>query len=249
MANITINGCVNRATGEVIFEGAACDSGNYIGCIVRSGEHAGQVAIIVNEASCEDTYYGCIDRSTGQFKVEIPDNCCAVGCANCTGGTPYRVYLQLTGITICEPCFWASSNYYEKYNLLSDLNSLHTLTQDSYAGAECYWGTTLLARRRRWTNSTCSGVPTIDDEQTVDVRVWKSAPEQVTIAVWKYFTGPYTRVWFYVPWGAGDGNCFNPNITHNNSLTACYTYNDGYSGFRLARGGSARVSGSLMDFA
>ena len=83
MANKTIYGCVNRSTGAIKFAGEACDSGDYIGCIVRSGDHAGQVAISVVEANCDDTYYGCIDRDTGQFAVSIPNDCCELGnCCN-----------------------------------------------------------------------------------------------------------------------------------------------------------------------
>jgi len=81
MADITIEGCVNRETGVIIFVGEACDEGDYTGCIVRVGHpdyalHPDTVAVEVVEVDCDDTYYGCIDRSTGKFKVKIPDDCC-----------------------------------------------------------------------------------------------------------------------------------------------------------------------------
>jgi len=113
MANKTIYGCVNRTTGAITFAGEACDSGNYTGCIVRSGDHAGQVAVTINEANCDDTYYGCINRSTGEFQLVIPDDCCEIACpceyltlntCGCYPDTEVPKYLLVTfsGVRSCE---------------------------------------------------------------------------------------------------------------------------------------------------
>jgi hypothetical protein len=71
-----ICGHFDRATGVRIFSGAACDSGDYCGEFIRSGVHAGMIGVSVVEANCDDTYYGCFDRATGNFSVTIPDDCC-----------------------------------------------------------------------------------------------------------------------------------------------------------------------------
>jgi len=76
MANKTIYGCVNSTNGEITFEGEACDSGDYTGCIETSGEHAGQVKVVISEVNCDDIYYGCVNWTTGKFQLVIPDDCC-----------------------------------------------------------------------------------------------------------------------------------------------------------------------------
>lgn len=86
MANKTISGCVDRFTGEITFIGEACDEGDYTGCIERTGVHAGQVAVTIDEENCDDTYYGCVNRATGEFDVPIPDDCCPEPglCSDCS---------------------------------------------------------------------------------------------------------------------------------------------------------------------
>lgn len=91
MANMTIYGCVNFTTGAVVFEGYACDAGNYTGCVYFTGVHAGQVAITFSETNCDsDTYYGCVNFATGKFQVLIPDDCCDDGtyCSCCDDNGP-----------------------------------------------------------------------------------------------------------------------------------------------------------------
>jgi hypothetical protein len=79
----TITGCYDG--GSIVFEGEACDSGDYTGCYVSSGVHEGQIAITFSETNCEeDTYYACL--SSGSFSAQIPEDCCAGNCCNETTG-------------------------------------------------------------------------------------------------------------------------------------------------------------------
>lgn len=89
MANKTIYGCVKWADGKVYFEGEACDSSDYTGCINWTGEHAGMVAVTISEINCDDTYYGCVNWATGKFQLIIPDDCCD----NPPSGTDMNCYL------------------------------------------------------------------------------------------------------------------------------------------------------------
>lgn len=95
----TICGHFDRATGVRIFPGAACDSGNYCGEFIRSGVHAGQIAVSIVEANCDDIYYGCIDRATGKFSVTIPDDCCKLPCPSTSSS---RLHLIFSGLEICH---------------------------------------------------------------------------------------------------------------------------------------------------
>jgi len=87
MANKTIYGCLNLTTKQVVFQGEACDDGDYTGCYVASGVHEGQIAVTISEANCDDTYYACFNSTTGKFQLIIPDDCCEVlgSCCNAEG--------------------------------------------------------------------------------------------------------------------------------------------------------------------
>lgn len=74
----TVYGCVNRSTGQVEFD--VCNTGDFKGCIERTGAHTGQVKVIISGTYCDDTYYGCVNRSTGQFQIIVPDDCCVATC-------------------------------------------------------------------------------------------------------------------------------------------------------------------------
>jgi len=113
MANQTIEGCVDWTSGQVIFDGEACDGGDYTGCINWTGAHAGMVAVVVDEDNCDATYYGCVDWTTGKFELIIPDDCCSgdytlgYDCDLCEtdlwadGQTPEYVKMTISGITEC----------------------------------------------------------------------------------------------------------------------------------------------------
>ncbi|HUW18368.1 MAG TPA: hypothetical protein VMW16_03620 [Sedimentisphaerales bacterium] len=99
MANETIYGCVDWATGKIKFAQDAC---YYYGCIIWEGVHAGQVAVTIDMPNCDDTYYGCVNWATGKFQVVVPDNCCEYPpCEYCVD-TPSQVTITFTGLTECE---------------------------------------------------------------------------------------------------------------------------------------------------
>lgn len=136
MANKTIYGCVNRATGAITFQGEACDSGDYTGCIERTGIHAGQVKVVINEVNCDDTYYGCVNRTTGKFQVIIPDDCCYGYGNDCScfapGETPKYYQIVISGVSNCP-----SSEGCECNDAASAVNGIWIIAQD--ADNSCLW--------------------------------------------------------------------------------------------------------------
>lgn len=104
MANKTIYGCYNSSTGAVTFhKGNYCnDICTYSGCFVSSGEHAGQIAVVIEEASCEDTYYACFDSETGNFVLEVPEECCPYN---------YMTTVNAADIACCETSCGYSYGY------------------------------------------------------------------------------------------------------------------------------------------
>jgi len=133
MANQTIEGCVDWTSGQVIFDGDACDGGDYTGCINWTGAHAGMVAVVVDEDNCDATYYGCVDWTSGKFELIIPDDCCSGDyetgggdCDGCDGGTlweddfdPLYVKVVFEDVIQCEESTCSgqstlSSTYYLK---------------------------------------------------------------------------------------------------------------------------------------
>jgi len=133
MALDTIKGCYNASTGKVEFEQDTC---TYYGCYVKTGVHAGQIAITISETGacyhceCNDTYYACFDENTGKFSIEIPPFCC--------DGTPNSVE-AIVSTTFCNGCYYdhfivGPSCSYVKYNY-GDISGTHTLTWSS----GCHW--------------------------------------------------------------------------------------------------------------
>ena len=133
MANKTIYGCYN--SGAVTFAGEACDSGDYTGCYVASGEHAGQIAVTISEYNCDDTYYGCINTSTGKFQLVIPDDCCNIGeaCSHCSE-TPFAIIAVFTGLASCGSDCVKDGSFW--YSCSSPPNGIYILYQ---TGNPCIW--------------------------------------------------------------------------------------------------------------
>jgi len=111
MANKTIYGCYNSSTGAVNFVmGNYCYSCPFTGCYVASGEHEGQIAVTVAKTDCNDTYYGCLNTSTGNFQLVVPEECCPIGimtdyvgeyCGWPVGKVPRYVIVKITGVRYC----------------------------------------------------------------------------------------------------------------------------------------------------
>jgi len=111
----TVYGCVNLSTGAIDFE--VCSPADFSGCIVTDGgEHNGQVKLITTSTGCDDTYYGCVNPTTGQFQLVIPDNCCCgIGVCEYCDPSPLYIWATFSDISVCEGCFspneWGSRKY------------------------------------------------------------------------------------------------------------------------------------------
>jgi hypothetical protein len=158
MANQTIYGCYSA--GSIVFEGQACDSGDYTGCYVSSGDHAGQIAVTVSEYNCDDTYYACFNSGTGQFQLIIPDNCCAEYGDNCSlcptpTETPLQISVQFSGVSTCNDC-----NVRSKYVLDFDINSTFVAIQN--VDSACVWTTEHIGNvtQTNWEIYDCTGAVT-----------------------------------------------------------------------------------------
>ena len=114
----TIYGKVDFEDGMKIKFGGAdpcsdridCIAEDLEGCIHLTGEHANQVEVVISEAEleeCNDTYYGCIDFSTGKFQISIPDTCCSgitAECEYCDTTQPSALDITFTGIASVGCC-------------------------------------------------------------------------------------------------------------------------------------------------
>ena len=167
MANQTIYGCLDTITGQVTFEGEACDSGDYLGCLEVTGDHVGQIAVIINDGNCDDTYYACFEPSTGQFQLVIPDDCCGDDSCehcNCSGEpcTPSQVTVTFSGISTCTGCRAGGGNSVKYFDVADGLNG-NSYVIPQVGGAPCYWRDTFIysgdyGYRRLYTNAEdCSG--------------------------------------------------------------------------------------------
>lgn len=226
MANKTIYGCVNRTTGAITFAGEACDSGNYTGCIVRSGDHAGQVAVTINEANCDDTYYGCINRSTGEFQLVIPDDCCEI-----CGGCHYGIDVTSNGIGCATPwiyCFGSagvSPNYlnitFSGVKKCSDgessgLNGSWCLQQNEYTP------TTYLASGQSFDGYS-------DIIISLDLRFCSGGTNRQQILVYRSVGSSVT--WFNDNYSFADTSCFETGPFTNEITTGdCGEFFVGYEG-------------------
>ena len=127
MANKTIYGCLDSDGSVTFADGNFCYPCNYSGCLVMEGVHIGQIKVVISEGECDDTYYGCVNGSTGKFQVEIPDNCCSSiaffecgesGFAFCSewGDTvPEIILINVGGIRGCDG------------DVIEELNGCHCL--------------------------------------------------------------------------------------------------------------------------
>jgi hypothetical protein len=138
--SITVYGCVAFPAGTITFENLeTCLAQS--ACIVFTGDHAGQVALTLSGAddpACNDTFYGCVNFTTGKFQVEIPTDCCKEygnDCSYCeVGKVPKYITLVITGV-VPMPCCPSAYNGY-KTNVIN-VNGTFILTQDP--DDSCRW--------------------------------------------------------------------------------------------------------------
>ncbi len=100
--------------------------------------------VIIDNVCCDDTYYGCIDWTTGKFQLTVPDDCCGCECCSCpcnisendsicfpANETPEELCLIVSGIRRCLD------------NGLWDGNGTYCLTQDPDDDDDWQWKGTI----------------------------------------------------------------------------------------------------------
>jgi len=209
MANRTITGCYSA--GSIVFEGEACDSGDYTGCYVTSGEHTGMIAIVVSETNCDDTYYACFDSTTGRFSVDIPDNCCLGEPCNFTNcgsdATPQLIGITLSGFTVCVgPCL-SFGSYSSLRTVIDGVNGDYILQQiDEYP---CWWATdedtTPIWKTENFYGSECGGDPYSASYFYLNPKIIRTSNTQVQLRM-----GP-ASVYYYGT--VEEGHCTDALIT------------------------------------
>jgi hypothetical protein len=82
MASKTIYGKFDEVTHQITFQGQGGGDCALDYCGEMDWDHEGgpMVAVTIGEENCWDTYYGCIDWTTGLFEVKIPDDCIKYFC-------------------------------------------------------------------------------------------------------------------------------------------------------------------------
>jgi len=109
MSTHTVHGCYIASTGKFEFDdtAAGCEGTTITGCLVKSGEHEGQVEITHDYAGCETQYYACLDPATGKFQFEADDGCCeeevveATCCGTDCETAPSSIKAVFAGMTNC----------------------------------------------------------------------------------------------------------------------------------------------------
>lgn len=159
-------------------------------CIIRDGgEHDGMVQLTISGhwEDCNDTYYGCVDWTTGKFKVFLPDDCCGPCSSICTQ-TPYYITLTLSGMNSCSSdCFWGShpgipgTNSWKPFNfevyngtyVLENIGTQYIPTGEC-AGNCCLWqwpGTKTGGYRKWYYDYYCQNYADSDDCDLTNITV------------------------------------------------------------------------------
>jgi hypothetical protein len=231
MANKTINGCLSLSTKQVVFQGEACNSGNYTGCYVSSGVHEGQIAVTFTEANCPaDTYYACFNPGTGQFQLIIPDNCCVIygtPCSYCQtpAETPSVVSCTFNGITTCNCIDVESGSYQYIFNF--NINDTFLVPQISVCNWYKLLGTVSI---RIWYQNGCTGGTGGMSSHNVFCALSKISNQTVGMNV---TLGNSPMAIFLTPNFTPSSRCVEATV--NNSIVACVLDS------RIAYGGSATI--------
>ena len=226
MANKTIYGCFNTSTGVVTFVGEACNAGDYVGCYTATGEHAGQIAVVVSEASCADTYYACFNPTTGQFQLIIPDDCCIEYGNNCgycdAGKTPRFITLYLNDWTQnCTGCY-AHDGGSSRWTDFSFLVGSPWVLEQYPEPYPCSWrytndnGVSII--RSLYTDEYCENLFEGSEFNYLDIIVQKSAANTCKIWIQTVFGG-FTALLFRNLAVAVSGNCIE--VTTASNQIAC----------------------------
>jgi len=126
MATHTVHGCYIALTGQFEFDDTAsgCEGATITGCLVETGEHAGEIEITHDYDGCETQYYACYDPATGKFEFEADDGCCEVACECCLDEDSYG------SVGTCP-------QYIALY--IDEDDALYVLELQGTSGEACYW--------------------------------------------------------------------------------------------------------------
>lgn len=172
--SVTVHGCVSWPSGTITFTDLeTCLAQN--SCVHWTGVHANQVALTLsgatNNAACNDTFYGCVNWTTGKFQVVIPEGCCVVigvECPQCGVFTPLHLNITFQGVVYCSECFYEEGWGYYKHVSNFKINKSWRATQDPID--PCIWwykkanGHIL----RKYSDSGCSN---LISEETFDMYI------------------------------------------------------------------------------
>jgi len=235
--SITIYGCVAFPAGTITFENLeTCLEQS--ACIIFEGVHAGQIALTLsgatNNEDCNDTFYGCMNWTTGKFQVEIPTDCCeeyGYDCNKCSAGqTPKCVTLEFTDVVFCNGCYLYSGNYFCSWEFLNlQLNGKHILKQVS-SGYPCTWERHYShqaivpqgLRENVWYGSACSSfISSYDFDLILTVWIFPSVPDQTMI--WARLYDPHQNgnfMWLFRQNNIVKTNCITVAPV-NNKIIEC----------------------------
>lgn len=202
MANITLTGCLNPSTGQVVFDlDTPCGKDvikMFYGCLVTAaGANFGKIKVVITGSAdpvCDGTYYGCVNWATGKFSVDVPEECCTEyiagnNCSYCDAGeTPKYILVTFSGCTTQGTC--AIVSYIDcgsSSSVILSGSCSGSLILEQDPSNVCRWIMTGLATSvitsegHRYT--TCSNPCRTADLTMIDVSVTKYASGKIHINI------------------------------------------------------------------
>jgi len=200
MANKTIHGCYeDSGDRKILFEGEACDGGDYEGCYDDDASAGQVIPVVIQEANCDDTYYACYNKISGQYDLEIPDNCCSTTtttpepgapCEDCGDSQPKYFTCRVQGLatTSCH-----GTNPPIKHQSCSNyINGVtYILQQDPIE--PCEWtrvDSGVGGGWREYIEQDCTGDSEYHDHTELRFRLWRDLPGGFSLDInWTYGEG------------------------------------------------------------
>lgn len=194
MANITLTGCLNPSTGKVDFDlDTPCGvdvTKMFYGCLeTTAGVNFGKIKVVTtgnSDDTCDGTYYGCVNWTTGKFSIDVPEECCTEyiagnNCAYCDAGeTPKYIKVTFSGVSSCSGCY----NVGGASKMVGAVAVDGSYILEQVAGSNCEWRLSdkFLYDVKKYTSSDCSGTPFQINYTLSDLVVYKhSGGGDVTI--------------------------------------------------------------------
>jgi len=240
--SVTLEGCVDWDDGGKIkfVHSTECFGSSYTGCIIWTGEHAGQVKISIDNANCNDDYYGCIDWTTGLFKILVPDICVRPWCnVEISGITDQNCCEWVTGVYCYSAGYAAFANYSWEKVPPTDcdcLNADRFTPNDTELEPRCFVLCTIYSGPPLYKTcpESCLPCATSNAQRRLHVVVnWDAEPKTVQVTEYMKFelSGSYYPVFV----GTANLSFTNPTIVNNTNSTD-------YCGYFVNCTGQAAVS-------